>query len=164
MLELTMSIKRLILIGGLVFALLYAITLTLHPARAAQTYSPNTTFTVTNTNNAGVGSLRRAILDANADFGADTIDFNLSGCPCVISLTTGLPTITDTVTIVGPGTSQLAVDGNNSVRVFDIGAVPVTLSDLTVQHGNTSGQGAGIQRHRPTDSHQCRCPCQYVSR
>jgi hypothetical protein len=32
-----------------------------------------TTFTVTNTNNAGAGSLRQAILDANASPGADSI-------------------------------------------------------------------------------------------
>ncbi len=35
------------------------------------------TFTVTNTNDAGAGSLRQAILDANALGGADTISFNI---------------------------------------------------------------------------------------
>jgi parallel beta-helix repeat protein len=37
------------------------------------------TFTVTNTNDSGGGSLRQAILDANANAGPDTIDFNVPG-------------------------------------------------------------------------------------
>ncbi len=37
------------------------------------------TFTVTNTNDSGGGSLRQAILDANANAGSDTIDFNIPG-------------------------------------------------------------------------------------
>jgi hypothetical protein len=36
-------------------------------------------FTVTNINDSGSGSLRQAILDANATSGADTIDFNIPG-------------------------------------------------------------------------------------
>src|SRR5262245_25610469 len=37
------------------------------------------TFTVTNTNDSGGGSLRQAILDANANAGPDVIDFNIPG-------------------------------------------------------------------------------------
>ena len=37
------------------------------------------TFTVTNTNDAGAGSLRQAILDANASAGADDIVFAIPG-------------------------------------------------------------------------------------
>jgi parallel beta-helix repeat protein len=37
------------------------------------------TFTVTNTNDSGGGSLRQAILDANANAGPDTIAFNIPG-------------------------------------------------------------------------------------
>src|SRR5262245_50990246 len=37
------------------------------------------TFTVTNTNDSGAGSLRQAILDANANVGADTIAFAIPG-------------------------------------------------------------------------------------
>ncbi|MFO0699340.1 MAG: DUF4347 domain-containing protein, partial [Nitrospira sp.] len=36
------------------------------------------TFTVTNTNNSGAGSLRQAILDANGNAGTDTIAFNIA--------------------------------------------------------------------------------------
>ena len=37
------------------------------------------TFTVTSTANSGPGTLRQAILDANASPGTDTINFNLPG-------------------------------------------------------------------------------------
>src|SRR4029079_12025230 len=37
------------------------------------------TFTVTNINDSGAGSLRQAITDANAAGGADTIEFNIVG-------------------------------------------------------------------------------------
>ncbi len=58
------------------------------------------TYTVTTTADSGAGSLRKAIADANARSGADTIDFNLSGSgPFVIQPATKLPTITDTVTL-----------------------------------------------------------------
>ena len=164
MLRSTVNFKHLALACGLALALVGGLVIGLRQAPSVQARSLSTTFTVTSTNNAGVGSLRRAILDANANPGADTIDFNLSGCPCVISLTTGLPTITDTVTIVGPGTGQLAVDGNDSVRVFDIGAVRVTISDLTVQHGQHRWSRRRASEHWPTDSHQCRRSCQYVVR
>jgi hypothetical protein len=40
------------------------------------------TFTVTNTSDSGPGSLRQAILDANANPGADTIGFAISGAGC----------------------------------------------------------------------------------
>ena len=36
------------------------------------------TYTVTNTNDSGAGSLRQAILDANGNAGADTIEFNIA--------------------------------------------------------------------------------------
>src|SRR4051812_16988270 len=58
------------------------------------------TFTVINTADGGAGSLRQAILDANASAGADTIDFNIAG-PGVqtIAPTAALPGIADPVSI-----------------------------------------------------------------
>ena len=54
------------------------------------------TFTVTNTNDSGAGSLRQAILDANAQAGTDTISFNIPGGGVhTIAPATPLPTITD---------------------------------------------------------------------
>ena len=58
------------------------------------------TFTVTNTDDSGAGSLRQAILDANANAGADTITFNISGTGAhTITPASALPTITGTVII-----------------------------------------------------------------
>ena len=73
---------------------------------------------VTDTNNAGPGSLRQAILDANANPGPDTIEFDIEpGGAQTISLTSPLPTVADAVTI--DGTTQpgwmlqplIAIDG-----------------------------------------------------
>ncbi|MEM7257949.1 MAG: LamG-like jellyroll fold domain-containing protein, partial [Pseudomonadota bacterium] len=58
------------------------------------------TLTVTNTNDSGTGSLRQAILNANANPGADTIEFAIGGSGTqVISLSTALPAVTEPVTI-----------------------------------------------------------------
>jgi titin len=60
------------------------------------------TITVLNTLDSGAGSLRQAILSANANPGPDTINFNIPGAGShLISPTTALPTITDAVTIDG---------------------------------------------------------------
>ncbi len=90
------------------------------------------TFTVTNTNDSGAGSLRQAILDANGAAGADTIDFNIPGAGVhTITPVTDLPSITGPVTIDGytqPGSSpntngpglpdnsvhQIEIDGTNT--------------------------------------------------
>ncbi len=62
---------------------------------------PAAAYTVDTTADSGMGSLRQAILDANANVGADVIDFAIGTCPCTITLLTVLPTITDTVEING---------------------------------------------------------------
>jgi|GEM_PF-715997 len=59
------------------------------------------TFTVTNTADAGAGSFRQAIIDANATGGADTIAFSIGSGLATISPGSALPTITETVTIDG---------------------------------------------------------------
>jgi IPT/TIG domain/S-layer homology domain len=75
----------------------------------AATGAAATTFTVTNTNDSGAGSLRQAILDANAGAGADEIHFAIPGSGVqTLSLATGLPAITGPVLIDGytqPGSS-----------------------------------------------------------
>src|SRR5689334_3941976 len=73
---------------------------------AAPAGSRAATFLVATTADAGPGSLRQAIIDANAMVGADTITFAIPavGVPR-ITLATALPAITDPVTI--DGTTQL---------------------------------------------------------
>jgi len=60
-------------------------------------------FTVTTTANSGAGSLRQAILDANANPGADTITFAVDapGSQQTIQPASALPAVTDPVTIDG---------------------------------------------------------------
>ena len=78
------------------------------------------TYTVTSTSDAGAGSLRQAILDANADSSAPhTIDFAIPGSgQHTISLQSNLPAITKQTLIDGktqPG-SPLFCDTANSVE------------------------------------------------
>src|SRR5262245_11997985 len=70
------------------------------------------TFLVENLADQGPGSLRQAVLDANIQFGADTIRF-ADGLQGTIGLTGGELGITDILRIDGPGASVLAVSGNH---------------------------------------------------
>lgn len=103
-------------------------------------------FTVTNLDDSGDGSLRQAILDANANAGPDSIDFQdeLAG---TITLTSGqLPTITEDLTINGPGIFSIVVSGNHASRVFQVnGKVTAAISGLTISDGSIAGSGAGIR-------------------
>jgi hypothetical protein len=75
-----------------------------------------TTIIVSNANDNGPGSLRQALADAND---SDTID--ATGVSGVIRLTTGQLLVAKSVTINGAGAGILAVDGNATTRVFQIG-------------------------------------------
>ena len=70
---------------------------------------------VTNTNDSGVGSLRQAILDANANFGADIINFNIGSGAKTIKPLSPLPAITEAVTI--DGTTQPGFAGNPIIEL-----------------------------------------------
>jgi hypothetical protein len=112
-------------------------------------------FTVINVNDGGAGSLRQAILDANARPGADTIGFNILGAgPHTIELLSVLPTITDAVTIDGytqPGAQsntrargsdaklliELSGRGNNGFNMY---------YGLKITAGNTTIRGLAINR------------------
>ena len=105
------------------------------------------TFTVTNTNDSGAGSLRQAVLDANLSGVANTINFTVSG---TIVLTSGQIRIESPLSIVGPGAGSLAIDGNASSRIFTIvennapacpalsgpSDFPVSISGLTLRNGS----------------------------
>ena len=107
------------------------------------------TYTVINTNDSGTGSLRQAIIDANATTADDTINFNISGCPngvCTITLTGGELAINatstaDKLTITNStGASNLLISGNNQSRVFYVeGNANLTLDGVTVTGGNGTG-------------------------
>ncbi|HEY3134667.1 MAG TPA: HYR domain-containing protein [Blastocatellia bacterium] len=74
------------------------------------------TFTVTNTNDSGPGSLRQAILDANAHPGLDMITFSIPGAEVhTITPASPFPDITDAVTI--DGTTQPGFAGNPVIEL-----------------------------------------------
>ena len=110
------------------------------------------TFTVTSLADSGAGSLRDAIDQANANPGADAIDFTVSG---TITLSSSLPFVSfagGPLTIDGTGQS-VVISGNNSVRVMSVedpnsinppsGAV-LEIKNLTIANGrDTANFGGG---------------------
>src|SRR6516225_11540093 len=78
-------------------------------------------FTVLNLADSGPGSLRQAVLDANAHSGADVIEV-ADGLSGTITLTSGQLSITHTggLTIAGPGADELTISGNDASRVFRV--------------------------------------------
>ncbi|HWS72453.1 MAG TPA: Calx-beta domain-containing protein [Thermoanaerobaculia bacterium] len=104
------------------------------------------TLTVTNLNDAGAGSLRDTINQANGAAGADVVTFQ-PGLTGTITLTTGQLAITDSVDVQGPGEAVLTVSGNDASRVFylysNATVLDISISGLTVTHGLASA-GAGI--------------------
>lgn len=102
------------------------------------------TFTVTNTNDAGAGSLRQAISDANANGdGLDIINFS-KGVAGTISLNSQLPIITTALTINGPGEEVLSISGQNAYRILFINSTgDVAINNLTLKEGRASGGNAG---------------------
>jgi hypothetical protein len=103
------------------------------------------TFMVDNLADSGMGSLRQAVLDANANPGADLIRFAPTARDGTIPLTSGQLSITDDLTLDGPGADRLVVSGNDASRAFRIGSgVAVSIDGLTVSHGRAIGQGGGI--------------------
>ena len=114
---------------------------------------------------AGAGSLRQAIIDANATAGNDIINFSITGTITLDSqnntVNASLPTILDanatasgtggtgttvgTLTITGPGASSLTIsglDGGNNARDFNIFNIAsggnLSISGVTVSGAQTS--------------------------
>jgi len=105
------------------------------------------TYTVTNTDDSGPGSLRQAIADANAALGTDMIDFAVTG---TIALTSGQLTVTDDLTIDGPGATSLTISGTNASRVLELGpGKTLSMDGLTVANGS-SDLGGGIRNNGGT--------------
>src|SRR5215510_14098323 len=117
--------KRLLLLLLVIVVSFIAFALpraTLKRVRAA-------TITVMNTNDNGTGSLRQAIIDANA---GDTIDFAVTG---TITLTTGELLINKDLIISGPDAASLTISGNKASRVFEVAAgKTVSISGLTISN------------------------------
>src|SRR5580765_1341847 len=105
--------------------------------------------TVTNTNDSGPGSLRQALVDAND---GDTINFAIAG---TIGLTSGELLVSRSITISGPGATNLGVNANAKSRVFHIApGKTVAISALTITNGYANNQpvldGGGIYNDHAT--------------
>lgn len=80
------------------------------------------TVTVNNTNDAGAGSLREAIVITNTTVGNDLINFNLgAGGPFTITLLSALPTLTDNAGVTIDGWDNAGNPGTpNTVALFNL--------------------------------------------
>ena len=113
-----------------------------------------TTFTVTNTSDViaaanlplTVGTLRTAIIQANADTAGPTIinfDIVATGAVQTISPTQALPAITRSMTI--DGTTERGYGGSPLIEISGSGA-GAGVTGLTISAGNTTVQGLTINR------------------
>ena len=110
------------------------------------------TFTVTNTNDSGAGSLRQAIEDANDNGNAPDVDmiaFNIPGAgPHTINLTSALPGVGSFVDINGTtepdfaGTPVIELNGTNAgatANGLSIGGSNVTVRGLVINRFGRAG-------------------------
>src|SRR2546421_10028359 len=105
------------------------------------------TFTVTTTNDAGEGSLRQAILEANATNGLDTITFaidtNLPPTVHTITPASALPPIADPVTIDGytqsGSSSNTLANGDNAVLLIEISGAAIVGGDIAFRLSGVGG-------------------------
>jgi hypothetical protein len=115
--------------------------------------TPSGLFTVLNTDDSGLGSLRQAILDSNAAVGGiNTIQFAIPGSGVhTINLLTGLETLTQAVVIdgyteAGSQPNTLAV-GDNAVLTIQIdGSVAGANTCLGISTGGCTVRGLVINR------------------
>lgn len=107
----------------------------LMPATGAQA----STDTVTTLADSGTGSLRATVAAASP---GDIINFSATLTGGTITLASTL-TISQDLTIQGPGASSLIISGGNAVGVFDIASGTVMISGLTIANGSNPG-GGGI--------------------
>ena len=109
------------------------------------------TYIVTSTNDAGAGTLRQAILDANATASADLITFNISGAgEHDIYLLSALPAITNVLTIDGftqsGSKSNTLASGNNSELMINIQPANQGLAGFLVQTNHCTFRGLSLRR------------------
>lgn len=133
-------------------------------------------YVVTNANDAGPGSLRHALDRANAYPGTpDTITFDPSyfATERTIALESGALLVGDGVTIVGPGTNRLTIDGQASTRILYVDSVnpaKVSVSGIRFVNGAsgdpyepTSGQARGGAAIFAADGDLVVADCQFLN-
>ncbi|MCU1487659.1 MAG: hemagglutination domain protein [Actinomycetia bacterium] len=136
--------KGVAIATGASVALSGAGVLTATPASA-------TTYSVTDGGDAGAGTLRQAVLDANAHTGPDTITFAPGVVTSGVTLTSGELVVTDPLTIDGPGVTLRALypGSNSGERFFYLpnAAEAVVISGLTMTGGAVGSSAGAIRAH-----------------
>ena len=125
--------------------------------------SANTALVVSTLADSGAGSLRQAMLDANAAAGVDTIAFT-AGLTGTIDVLSDLPRLTGGIDLQGPGASVITIDGGwteaggpstgHALFMLDhlyIADGASTISGVTITGGNGTnnedeGSGGAIQK------------------
>ncbi len=105
--------------------------------------------TVSTSADSGAGSLRQAVLDAAV---GEEIQFSVTG---TITLTSGQIQISQNLTITGPGTANLTIDGNNNSRIFYVSAGTVNISGVTLDNGNSASYGGAIENEGTLNLTNC---------
>ncbi len=107
---------------------------------------PANSIVVQNCNDSGNGSLRDALNNANS---GDTIDLTQLSCS-TITLTTGSLLFTETtITLQGPGSKYLSIDGNDAYApLLHDGTGTLYINDLAVEHGRKYFTSAQIDNAR----------------
>ena len=128
----------------------------------SSTASANAALVVTTLADSGAGSLRQAILDANAAAGPDTITF-AAGVAGTIDVLSDLPRISGGTDLQGPGASVITIEGgwteaggpSTGHALFVLDGVNIaegesTISGITISGGNSSNNydysGGAIQK------------------
>jgi predicted outer membrane repeat protein len=106
------------------------------------------TFIVTSLADIGPGTLREAVAEANDRPGADLIAFK-EGLTGTIEVLSGQITITDTLTIKGPGATKLNLNAFFLSRILSVSDgddskdSPLTVSGLSFFNGVVDGGSGG---------------------
>ena len=113
--------------------------------------SPLANFVVTNTDNAGAGSLRQAVADAIAAGGGNITFSSLFNTPQTINLSTGGFSITTAITIDITGSGADLIDIHNTQiqhptsTLFQLNnGATLSLKGVTLSGGNTDSSGGAI--------------------
>lgn len=96
-------------------------------------------FTVTNTDDAGTGSLRAAMVAAS-NAGPNTILITATG---TIALASPLPTVVGTLTITGPGADKLTIQGSPGPAPVLTSNATLQVSGVTITGGANAGNNGG---------------------
>lgn len=109
-------------------------------------WSNAATFTVTTTNDSGAGSFRQAIIDANATFGLDDIQFNIPGAP-PYTINVGvpeLPPIDLGEPVVIDATTQPGYTATNKPVIINGSGAGTNAVGLLIRAGSSSIRGLVI--------------------